>query len=314
MNLSSARPVPRPRVSVLGVGAMGRLHARVFAELTGQFTLAGVYDPSESRAREVGRAWSVAAFRDESEAIAEADLVVIASPIEAHAGAARRALASGRHVLVEKPVCATAAQAFALTRATGREQRLFVGHSERYNPVVRALAELVPPSEIRTIRLRRTSIAGRPSREHGALLSLGVHDVDLVAYLTASPAALRDVLHIEDDRAEIVLVAARGAVAWVHVDRRARERDRTIEVATRDAVYAGDLLAQKLVVRRAGSDTATPLALVDDEPLVAQAAAIGRALLGSAEATATGVDGARALALVEQATARHRTSLAEAAP
>jgi predicted dehydrogenase len=196
-----------------------------------------------------------------------------------------------------------------LTRAVGRDQRFFVGHSERFNPVVRAVAQLVRPSDIRTIRLRRTSVATRPGRdpagEHGALVSLGVHDLDLVAHLTASPAALRDVVHVDDDRAELVLVAARGAVAWVHVDRYAHERVRSLVVVTKDAVYTGDLLAKTLHVR-VGDGPTSRCELLDDEPLVAQAAAIGRALQGSVEVVATGMDGARALALVEQATARRR--------
>jgi predicted dehydrogenase len=147
----------------------------------------------------------------------------------------------------------------------------------------------------------------RRGGEHAALVSLGVHDLDLVAHLTASPVALRDVAHVDDDRADLVLVAARGAVAWVHVDRRARERERTIEVVTKDAVFAGDLLAKTLVVRHGKSGVAIPCALASEEPLVAQAAAIGRALLGSPEAVATGVEGARALAIVEQATTRQGT-------
>jgi UDP-N-acetylglucosamine 3-dehydrogenase len=304
--------VPR-RVSVLGVGAMGRLHARVFAQLPQLFTLVGVYDPSGVAAREVGQTWSVPAFGDEAEAIAAADLVVIASPIEAHAGAARRALAGGRHVLVEKPVCATAAQAFALTRAVARDQRLFVGHSERFNPVIRALASLVRPEGVQSIRLRRTAVTTRHGGEHAALVSLGVHDLDLVAHLSASPVALRDVSHVDDDRADLVLVAARGAVAWVHVDRRAKERGRTIVVATKDAVYTGDLLMKTLSVRH-GSGPETPCVLPREEPLVAQAAAISRALSGGTEAVATGVDGARALAIVEQATVRRGPRPDQASP
>jgi len=304
MNFAPAHAPARARVSVLGVGAMGQLHARVFAQLPAEFELAGVYDPCVETAREVGRKWSVPAFTEEAHAIAAADLVVIASPIEAHAGAARRVLARGRDLLVEKPVCATAAQAFALARSVGRGQHLFVGHSERFNPVVRAIHGLVRPTEVRTLRLRRTSAMVRGGREHCALVSLGVHDIDLVAHLTASPVALREVVDEGEDRADLVLASARGAIAWVHVDRSASRRERTLEVATSDALYFGDLLARTLTVQPHGARAAIACALVDEEPLVAQARAIARALRGSGEIVATGVEGARALALVEQARAR----------
>ncbi len=303
---------PRPRVTVLGVGAMGRLHARVFAQLEDDFVLSGVYDSNRDRSEEIAGEWSVRSFATESEAILSADLVIVASPIEAHLGAARRALAGGRHLLVEKPLCATAAQAFALSRAVARGQRLFVGHSERFNPVVRALATLVRPADIRTLRLRRTAMTSHTVAEHGALVSLGVHDLDLAAHLTASPVALRDVLHVDDDRADLVLAASQGAVAWVHVDRRATCRERTLEVVTNDATYLGDLLARTLVVTPHGG-AATPFPLRDHEALVAQARAVSRALRGSDEPLATGVDGARALALVEQAIVRRRARDVQAA-
>jgi predicted dehydrogenase len=286
---------------------MGRLHARVFSQLADDFTLVGVYDPSAATASDVARAWSVPAFASESVAIESADLVVIASPIEAHAGAGRRALARGRHVFVEKPVCDKASQAFALTRSVGRGQRLFVGHSERFNPVIRALRDRVAPSDVRTIRLQRTSATARPTRvghEHGALMSLGVHDLDLVAYLTASPVALREVTHVDEDSADLVLTAARGAAAWVHVDRRAPKRERLIEVVTHEAIYSGDLLARTLTVQPRRGGTLTLCPVVEEEALVAQAIAIARALRGAAEDVASGVEGARALALVEQAVSR----------
>jgi predicted dehydrogenase len=283
---------------------MGRLHARVFAQLGEDFSLVGVFDPDAEAAHEAALSWSVEAFEGESEAVAAADLVVVASPIEAHVGAARRALARGRHLLVEKPLCATAAQAFGLARSLGRGQRLFVGHSERYNPVVRALRAILRPGEIRTLRLRRTSAVSRAGRERGALISLGVHDIDLAAYLTSSPVALREALHVDDDRADLVLGVASGAVAWVHVDRCAERRERLIEIVTEDAVYSGDLLERTLTVRRLATGTSTACELVDEEALVAQARAIARALAGSEEEVASGVDGARALLVVEQASQR----------
>jgi len=293
----------RHRVSVLGVGAMGRLHARVFHQLEGEFALAGVYDPDAAVAGEVAEAWSARAYPSEQEAIAAADLVVVASPIESHAGAVRRAIAEGRHVLVEKPVCATAGHAFALARALRSGQRLFVGHSERWNPAVRALRRLVAPADIVTLRVRRTAPALRPMREHGALVSLGVHDLDLIAYLTRSPVAVRTVAHVDDDRADLVLTSASGAVAWLHVDRRAPQRERSLEVTTRDFVYSADLLTPSLDVTPRDGGPVRPCPLVTEEPLAAQARAIGRVLAspeGPCE-VATGVDGARALLLVEQA-------------
>jgi predicted dehydrogenase len=301
---SLASPRRPRRVVVVGVGAMGRLHARVVRGLPYDFELAGVFDASHAVAEEIARAWSVTCFDDERACIASADLVVIASPIEAHAGTARRALEEGRHVLVEKPLCAHAADAQALVRAATRgSARLFVGHSERFNPVIRALRHLVGPADVRALAIRRvTSPPGR-RHEHGVLLSLGVHDVDLAAYLTGGPVELRNVSSVvrtgDEDQAELNIVAATGAAVRLRVDRLAPRRERTIHLLTSTEEFVGNLLEPRLFRRPRGGGEPTEVALPTGEPLAAQAKAVSRALDGEPSAgAATGTDGAHALTIV----------------
>lgn len=294
---------------------------RVLAEMPDEYELVGVFDADRSVAEEVGRAWKVPVYGDAYPCVAAAELVVIASPIEAHAAGAKCALELGRHVLVEKPLCANVDDAFALVRAAARNTaRLFVGHSERFNPVIVALRRLVRPNEVRAISIRRATPAavppagipgpgGRP-HEHDVLLSLGVHDVDLVAYLTGAPVSLGDVSGSangdDEDHAELTLLAATGAVTKVVADRTAPRRERTIELVTRGEVFEGDLLSPRLV-RRARGGVRSLVELSDVEPLVGQARAFAGALdgVGPAE-VATGADGARALALALEARRRLR--------
>jgi predicted dehydrogenase len=189
--------------------------------------------------------------------------------------------------------------------------RVFVGHSERYNPVVVALHGLGIGPKVRALRLRRTSPLTRSGLEHAVLVSLGVHDIDLAAHLTSCPMTLRDVVHLDDDRADIVLASTPGAIAWIHVDRRASQRERTLEVDTEGGVYVGDLLAKTLTYwpRAGGSPVSAELAT--EEPLVAQARAVARALHGGTEeVVATGQDGAAALVLAEEAALRKRPAVA----
>jgi predicted dehydrogenase len=301
---ADARPRRPRRVAVLGVGAMGRLHARVVRGLPDDFQLAGVFDANRAVAEEIARAWGVTRFDDERACIASADLVVIASPIEAHADSARRALEEGRHVLVEKPLCARAADAHALLRAATRgSARLFVGHSERFNPVIRALHRLVGPTDVRALAIRRvTSSLGR-THEHGALLSLGVHDVDLAAYLTGGPVELRNVSGVartaDEDQAELTVVAATGAAVRLRVDRLAPRRERTLHLLTSTEEFVGDLLVPRLSRRPRGGGVEIEVPLSTTEPLVAQARAVSRALDGEPSGgAATGADGAHALSIV----------------
>lgn len=293
-------------MTLVGLGAMGRRHARVLGGLTQRFELVGVYDTRHDAAPPPG----VPALRGEAEVVACAEVVVVATPIGAHAATVARALAAGRHVLVEKPLCESGAQAMALVAAAARGAgRLFVGHSERFNPVVRALARLVRGERIVAIDLQRVG-PSRPS-DHGVLVNLAVHDFDLAAYLGGGDAFLSGAAGGPsartpgDDVAHVLLTTTCGAVAHVHVDRTVPEKRRRVVLATSHWIYEGDLLAHRLVrtSRETGASTEVPLPI--EEPLAGQALALADALDGGpAREIATGVDGARAVALAEHAAAR----------
>jgi UDP-N-acetylglucosamine 3-dehydrogenase len=302
----------------MGVGAMGRRHVRVLSEMPDRYELMGVFDADRGVAEEVSRAWRVPVLRDTFACVEAAEIVVIASPIGAHAAGAKCALERGCHVLVEKPLCASVLEATVLVRIAARNSTLlFVGHSERFNPVIVALRQLVQAHEIRTICIRRATpahpaatLAEGRIREEGVLLSLGVHDVDLVSHLTDSSVTLRDVSGVptgnEEDRAALTLVAASGALARVIADRVAPCRERTIELSTRDEVFEGNLLVPRLVRRPRGArGPRTPVDLPSIEPLVEQARAVALALDGrGSRRVATGVDGASALAVALDARQR----------
>jgi UDP-N-acetylglucosamine 3-dehydrogenase len=294
------------RVVVLGVGAMGRRHVRVLAAMPDVYELMGVFDAAHDVAEEIAAANRITAFDEERDCIDAADLVVIASPIEAHAGAARRALEKGRHVLVEKPLSASSEDAFALVRVALRHSALlFVGHSERFNPVIDALGRIVGHDAVRAISIRRAT-PEPPRSEHGVLLSLGVHDVDLVAHLTGSALELRAVTGVirrEDEvRAEVSLVTAKGAAARLMADREAARRERTIELVTDREVFEGDLLVPRLYRRPRGGGRRTEVDLALVEPLAEQAREVAAAIDGQRPPRiATGADGARALALALRA-------------
>src|SRR5262245_27832277 len=140
------------RVAVLGASVMGRRHARVFRG-EGRFDLVGIYDVHPERALAAALACGTRALTSEEDALERAELVVVATPISAHAVSARRALRAARELFVEKPLCARADEAVALAELAASTRRgLWVGHSERFNPVIRALRAHVPPGAIRSDR------------------------------------------------------------------------------------------------------------------------------------------------------------------
>jgi predicted dehydrogenase len=297
----------RHTVTVVGLGSMGRRHARVFAALSDRFKVVGYYDVRGDAAL----ATHPPRLSSEAEAIGRADVVVVATPMEAHAGTAGRALAAGRHVLVEKPLCATAAQAATLVaQCTRGDTHLLVGHSERFNPVIRALARLVRDEQVEAVDLHRVG-PSRPA-DCGVLLNLGVHDFDLAAYLGAGDLTLRGALGGRastasgkgEDFAHVLFETTKGAVGHLYVDRTVATKRRAITLATPRWLYEGDLLAHRLLrtARTGGAPTDVPLLL--DEPLAVQALAVADLLDGrSVREIATGRDGARAVALAESASA-----------
>lgn len=293
------------RVSLVGLGAMGLRHARVLMGLPECFELVGGYDPGREAARpSLARppAPAVARLGTEAEAIATCDVLVVASPISAHAATVARALGAGKHVLVEKPLCASRAEAEALVAAAARgQERLYVGHSERFNPVVRTLVRLLRGERVLALDFQRVGPV-RPS-ECSVLVNLGVHDLDLAAYLGGGEVTLRGAVG-GSAFADVLLSVGGGAVAHVHVDRTTPHRRRSITLTTQAWTYEGDLLSHRLVrtARDTGLSSEVPLPL--EEPLVAQARALADALEGGpAREIATGADGAAAVRIAELATA-----------
>jgi predicted dehydrogenase len=291
---------------------MGKRHVRVVAGLSDVFELVGAYDLSET----VEVPPFAPRLASEAEAIRGADAVIVATPIEAHAEAVGRALAAGKYVLVEKPMCESAARADALLAATTPDgAHLFVGHSERFNPVVRALYNLLRGERVHTIDFHRVG----PARliPQGVLLNLGVHDLDLACYLGGGDISLRSALGggrdgASQDIAHVLFETSSGAVGHIHVDRTHPTRNRSITVVTSRWVYEGDLIAGRLVRTPRPGGPAKEVTLPVEEPLVAQARAFAAAVKGRlGREIASGADGARAVRLAELAAARCSASTAE---
>ncbi len=279
------------RVVVVGAGKMGAHHARVFASARGA-VLAGVFDIDRDRAATIASANQSALLRTEAEAIDCADLLVLATPTSLHFQQCKRALSAGRHVLVEKPLSESAGDARALCDlARERGLLLVVGHSERFNPVVRAIARAVREETILRIATRRTATV---VCDDDVCLNLAVHDVDLVAFLSRRPVELDVAWGTASE--SLVSLRAGTASATVSVGRTS-VRVRTLDVTTREATYTGDLLTQRLL--RNGVD----VELEHREPLELQAEETLTALTcGPAPLTlALGHDGARAVALATRA-------------
>jgi predicted dehydrogenase len=266
-------------VAVIGAGKMGRHHARVFAR---HARLLGAFDVVGARAATLAGSFGGEVLDSIDVVVATADLVVVATPTAMHFEHAKRALEAGCHVLVEKPLCHVASEAWALCElARARGVELFVGHSERFNPVVRDVARAVVDTGVSRVVTRR--ILANTDRDDEPCLNLAVHDIDLAAFLSGCPAELVSARG-EGRQAEVALtlgaVEARITVGY------GRSAERALHIQTPHGTYGGDL---------------TRSWLAEEEPLSLQARAVLEALAGTPTDVATGIDGARSVAVALRA-------------
>lgn len=180
------------RVGVIGVGNMGRNHARVYRELMREgfgVELVGVADKDPSRARAVAEAYGTRAYTDYRDLLREGvDAVSIAVPTTLHRIVALDFIRSGVHVLVEKPIAATYSEAMDMVREA-REHGviLMVGHIERFNPAVQKFRELIERGMLgRPLVLTARRVGPLPPqiRDVGVTIDLAIHDVDVIHYVT----------------------------------------------------------------------------------------------------------------------------------
>ncbi len=179
----------KTRVVVVGVGAFGRNHARVYRELEqqdGNVALVGVVDPDAARAEAVAAEFGARAFASLDELKGQVDAASVAVPTVQHLAVTRALLEAGIDVLVEKPVTATLAEAEELIRLAQRTGRVVqVGHLERFNPAVRATAPLV--TQPMFFEVHRLSVFTPRALDVDVVLDLMIHDLDIVLSFVKSP-------------------------------------------------------------------------------------------------------------------------------
>ncbi len=224
------------QVAVLGVGSLGKEHARIYAGLAaaGQIRFAGVHDVSPQQAAKIAEKYQIPAFASLNEALLAAEAFSVVTPTPTHFELAKTILAAGRHVLVEKPMTDNAAHAAELVQlAREKNSVLQVGHVERFNPVLKYLEQVA--TDPRFIETHRLSPYPKRSTDIGVVLDLMIHDLDVVLGFVRSPLASVDavgipVLSRSEDIANARLRFANGCVANLTVSRVSPEKMRKIRV------------------------------------------------------------------------------------
>ncbi|MDY0386647.1 MAG: UDP-N-acetylglucosamine 3-dehydrogenase [Methanolobus sp.] len=179
------------RVGVIGAGAMGKNHIRIYSEMP-DVELVGISDIDRELVEELAEQYQTKAFTDYKELLAQGlDAVSIVVPTKMHRQVAVDAIEAGAHVLVEKPIADTVENADAIIKAAKDKKRLaMVGHIERFNPAVIKLKEIIDSGllgKIVSISTTRVGPYNPRIRDVGVILDIGVHDIDVISYLYGRP-------------------------------------------------------------------------------------------------------------------------------
>jgi predicted dehydrogenase len=272
------------RVAVVGVGALGQWHTKVYSEMPG-VSLVGVYDVDPARAREIAERYQTRVFTALDELAGAVDAVSVVVPTNRHHDVFRTLARMGLHMLMEKPIAASTDEAEAMVdEANSRGLILQVGHVERFNPVMKFLEQnLGVPRFIEVIRLAPfpPPREGAPPRgtEVSVVLDLMIHDLEIILHIVGAPvreihAVGVPVLTPTEDIANVRLAFENGCVANVTASRISQERMRKIRVFQSDTYVSLDYMNQSGQVCRKTAQglVVTPVPIERGEPLAAELA------------------------------------------
>ena len=307
------------RLGVIGVGHLGKHHARILATLPG-VELVAVVDTNRPRADEIAAAHGTRAYYDAKDIAGQVDAVTIAVPTELHRDIALPFLTSGVPALVEKPMARSLAEADEMIAAASRSGVVFaVGHTERFNPAVEAARPLL--EDPRFIEVHRLGTFPERSLDIDVVFDLMIHDLDVVLSLVPADVASIDAVGVpvltgRVDIANARLRFANGCIANVTASRISRDRVRKIRFFQPMAYLSIDYAAQKIerweLVKGQGMFPSIQGGEVDvpnEEPLKRELADFVDAIVSRRPPIVTGEQGRRALALAQQITDKMTTEM-----
>lgn len=260
------------RVGVIGVGYLGRIHAKIYAKLPG-VTLVGVADVDEAAAKAVAAEHGCEAFTNGEDLIGKVDAVSIVVPTIYHLDTAKPFIENGIHIMMEKPITPTYEDSLTLVEMAEKAGIIFqVGFLERFNAGIMALADRV--KNPRFIEAHRLSMFVERATDVDVITDLMIHDIDIVLSLVNSEIVKVSgsglpVLTEHLDIANVRLEFANGAVANVTASRVSNKRHRRIRVFEKNHYYGLNFEDQQLeIVSTAPQDDNTRDKIIMEKPQI----------------------------------------------
>ena len=289
----------KKRVGVIGVGAMGKHHVRIYHGMRA-VELVGVADSNERTANEIAATYHTEAFTDCEQLLNKKNLdaVSIVVPTSLHKDIARKAAQYGVHMLVEKPIADSLSNAAAIIDVARRENlKLMIGHIERFNPAILKLKELIAAGElgeILSISCRRVGPYAPRIRDVGIITDLAVHDIDTISYLYGKRAMqvysiAGNSFHVQEDYASILLKYDDKRSGTVETNWLTPYKMRTLTATGTGGVASVDYLEQSLELWK--EEGRISVEIEKNEPLKIELAQFVDAVSNGKEPSPSGEEG-----------------------
>lgn len=245
------------RTAVIGVGSMGRNHARVYQDLTNS-NLVAIVDADYQLAESISRLYGGKAYTDVDEMVSKEhpEAVSVAVPTKDHFSVVSKMINYGCHVLVEKPICATIDEAERLVQLSEQSGKiLMVGHIERFNPAILELKKRLENNELgRIFHLHASRLGPFPARirDVGVILDLATHDLDIMLFLTGSEAThlfaeTKQVVHeTNEDLVNGLVHFSNGAIGLIDINWLTPTKIRELTVTGEKGMFRVNYITQDL--------------------------------------------------------------------
>lgn len=305
-------------IAVVGCGSWGRNHARVYNDLQ-EASLIAVADANVNTAREIGEKYHIDWYTDPMKIFERPDIeaVSICTPTVTHMDIASRAIGSGKHVMVEKPMTNTIEEAKELiNKSKAQGVTLAVGFVERFNPAINEAMKMINQGEIGEVILAHTRrVSRRPPRigDVGVIKDLAIHDIDIVNQIFPDDAesvfaTAGSIAHGFEDYANINMCFKDNRNAFIETNWLTPRKVRSLIITGTEGLINVEYITQQITVEN--NERLYQPFIVSEEPLYLELADFTQSILREEQPKVTGLDGLKALKICEAALESAKTGRA----
>jgi predicted dehydrogenase len=290
------------RVAVIGTGALGSVHARIYAGLN-DVELVGICDTDINKLSQISKSLRVTGFNNHRQLLGKVDAASIVVPTKDHYSISRDFLTSGANLLIEKPITLSVKEADELLdTAKSKNLTLAVGHVERFNAAIEAILKI--KGDIKFAECHRLGPFSPRIKDVGVVLDLMIHDIDILLWLIRSPIKSIEAVGVKvlthyEDIANARLVFENGAVCNITASRVTEKAMRKIRMFQPNAYISLDYIRQDAVIytRKLGRIISRQINIKKEKPLQKEITSFLNCVRTGKRPLASGEEGRQALSV-----------------